>query len=46
MSFNFMAAATICRDFGAKKIKSVTVSIAFPSICYKVMGPDAIILVS
>jgi len=26
-----------------KKIKSVTVSIVSPSICYEVMGPDAII---
>ena len=24
-----------------KKIKSVTVSIVYPSICHKVMGPDA-----
>ena len=28
-----------------KKIKSVTVSIFVPSICYEVMGPDAMILV-
>ena len=28
-----------------KKIKSITVSIAFPSICHEVMGPDAMILV-
>ena len=28
-----------------KKIKSVTVSILSPSICYEVMGPDAMILV-
>ena len=27
------------------KIKSVTVSIVFPSICHEVMGPDALILV-
>ena len=27
------------------KIKSVTVSIISPSICHKVMGPDAMILV-
>ena len=26
-----------------KKIKSVTISIAFPSICHEVMGPDAMI---
>ena len=28
-----------------KKIKSVMVSIASPSICHEVMGPDAMILV-
>ena len=28
-----------------KKIKSVTISIASPSICYEVMGPDAMVLV-
>ena len=28
-----------------RKIKSVTVSTVFPSICHEVMGPDAIILV-
>ena len=27
------------------KLKSVTVPIVFPSICYEVMGPDAMILV-
>ena len=27
-----------------KKIKSITVSIVSPSICYEVMGPDAMIL--
>ena len=27
-----------------KKIKSLTVSIVFPSICHEVMGPDAKIL--
>ena len=29
----------------SKKIKSVTVSFVFPSICHSVMGPDAMILV-
>ena len=29
-----------------KKIKSLTVSIVSPSICHKVMGPDAIIFIS
>ena len=28
-----------------KKIKSVTVSTVSPSICHKMMGPDAMILV-
>ena len=45
-SFNFMAAITICSDFGAlPKIKSDTVSTVSPSICYEVMGPDVMILV-
>ena len=29
-----------------EKIKSITVSIVFPSICHEVMGPDDVILVS
>ena len=41
MSFNFMAAITICSDFGAPKIKSLTVSIVSSSICNEVMGPNA-----
>ena len=45
MSFNFMAAVTICSDFGTQNIKSLTVSIVFPSICHEVMGLDAMILV-
>ena len=45
MSFNFMAAITICSDFGAPKIKSATVSIVSPTICHEVIGPVAIILV-
>ena len=39
-----MAAVTICSDFGAKKLKFVTVSIANLSICHEVMGLDAMIL--
>ena len=35
-----MAAITICSDFGAPKIKSVTVS---PSICHEVMGKAKLI---
>jgi len=42
VSFNFMAAVTICSDFGAPpKIKSDTVSTVSPSISHEVMGPDA-----
>ena len=40
-----MAAVTIHSDFGAQKIKSVTVSIVSPSICHEMMGPDAMIFV-
>ena len=32
-------------DFGDQENKSVTVSISSPSICHKVMEPDAMILV-
>ena len=47
MSFNFVAAVTICSDFGApKKVESGTVSTVSPFICHEVMGPDAMILVS
>ena len=45
VSFNFMAAVTLCSDTGAKKIKSVTVSIVSPSVCHEVMEPDAMIIV-
>ena len=41
-----MAAVTICSDFGTKKkIKLIHVSMVSLSICYEVMGPDAMILV-
>ena len=43
MSFNFMAAVTICSDFGSQKIKSVTVSVVSSSICHEAMGLDAMI---
>ena len=36
-----MAAVAICNDFGAQENKYATVSIVYPSICHKVMGPDA-----
>ena len=40
--FNFMAAVTICSDFGAQEYE---ISHCSPSICHEVMGPDAMILV-
>ena len=45
LSFNVMAAITICSDFGAQKIKSDTVSTVSPSISHEVMGLDAMVLV-
>jgi len=44
VSFNFMAAVTICSDLEPKKIKSSTVSIVSASVCYEMMGLDAMIL--
>ena len=44
MSFNFMAAVTICSDFGAQGNKG-SVYIVFSPISHEVMGPDAKILV-
>ena len=35
-----MAAVNICGDFGAQKIKFLTVSTISPSIPHEVMGPD------
>ena len=40
-----MAVVNICSDFGAPKIRSLTVSIVSPSICHKVMGLDVMTLV-
>ena len=42
---SFMAAVTICSNFGTAPKKSLTVSIVSPSICHKVIGLDAMILV-
>ena len=39
-----MAAVTICSDFEAQKIKSVTVSNFSPTIFHEVMEQDAMIL--
>ena len=41
----FMAALTICSDFGAPQNSLATVSIVSPSICHEAMGLDAIIFV-
>ena len=40
-----MATVTICSDFGAQKIKYVTVSTVSPPICHEMMEPDAMIFV-
>ena len=45
MSFNFMAAVTICSDFGAQENKTFTVSIVSPSICHEVIELDGMTLV-
>ena len=44
LTFHFMAAVTICSDFGVPKYK-VTVSTVSPSIFHEMMGTDAMILV-
>ena len=41
---NFEAAINICSDFGAQKLKSVTVSIVSPFIFHEIMRPNAMIL--
>ena len=43
--FNFMAAITICSDFGAPENKVWHCFHCLPSISHEVMGPDAMILV-
>ena len=43
MSFNFLAAVTICSDFGAQE--NLSLSTASSSLCHEVMGPHAMILV-
>ena len=44
VSFNFVAAVTICSDFGAQEDKIAHVSIVSPFICHEVMGPVVMIL--
>ena len=41
---SFTAAATICSDSGAPKLKSLTVCIVSPTLCHEVIGPDAMTL--
>ena len=43
--FNFMAAVTICSDFGAPKNRVCHYFHYFPIFCHEMMGPDAMILV-
>ena len=40
MSFNFMAAVTICSDFGAQKINSAIISIFSSSIFHDVIETE------
>ena len=42
---NFMAAITICNDFGVPQNKVSHCFHSLPSICLELMGPDAMILV-
>ena len=44
MSFDIVAAGTVCDDFEAQENKAVTAFTFSPSICHEVMGPDAMIL--
>ena len=44
MSFNFMAAATICGDFGAPKNKGHHCFLVSLSVCREVMWPDGMII--
>ena len=43
--FNFMAAVTICSDFGAQDNKFCHCFHCFPIFCHEVMGPDSMIFV-
>ena len=48
MSFNLIATVIISKPaviLEPKKVKSVTVSIVFPSIFHEMMGPDAMIFI-
>ena len=41
-----MAAVTICREFGAQKLKPDTGLTISPSISYEVKGPDVMMFVA
>ena len=45
LSSDFVAAVTLCGDFGAQKRNSVTTSTISPFICHAGMGPDAMIFI-
>ena len=45
VSFHFMAAITICSDFRAPKLKSVTVPTVSPSIYHEMIGQNAMVFV-
>ena len=44
-SFNFMAAVSICSNFGAQENKVSYCFHCFPIVCHEVMGSDAMNLV-
>ena len=45
VSFNFVAADTMCSDFGAQENKVPLCFHCYPSICHEVMGTDAMMFV-
>ena len=45
VSCSFLAAVTICSDFGSPKNKVCHCFHCFSSICHEVMGPDAMIFI-
>ena len=44
MSFNFIAAVTICRDLGVQENKVCHCFYFFPIVCHEVMGLGVMIL--
>ena len=45
MSFNFVAAVTVCIDFGAQENEILDCFHWSPSICQEMIEPDAMIFV-